>query len=102
MLTLLEKMASQNVVGPIGEPNKVKPSDEVGMPRRRGWVMVELAGAWMKDLPLFRNRTFRTWRTFSFDDGESRSKILLAATKGTILEVPNVYKKAGDRLSDLQ
>ena len=41
-------------------------------------------------------------RTFGFDVGESRSKILLAATKGTIVEVPNVYKKAGDRLSDLQ
>ena len=39
------------------------------------------------------------WRTFSFDDGESRSEILLAAAKGTIVEVPNVYKKARDRLS---
>ena len=31
----------------------------------------------------------------------SRSKILLAATKGTIVEVPNVNKKAGDGLSNL-
>ena len=29
-------------------------------------------------------------QTFSFDDGESRSEILLAATKGTIVGVPNV------------
>ena len=40
-------------------------------------------------------------QTFSFDDGESRSEILLAATKNTIVEVPSVYKQAGDGLSDL-
>ena len=40
-------------------------------------------------------------QTFSFDDGESCSEILLAATKDTIVEVPSVYKQAGDGLDSL-
>ena len=41
---LLETVSSQKAEGPIGEPSRVKPSDEVGMSRRSGWVMEELAG----------------------------------------------------------
>ena len=36
--------SSQKVEGPIGDLSRMKPSDEVGMSRSRGWEMGLLAG----------------------------------------------------------
>ena len=40
---LLETVSSQKVEGPIGEPSRMKPSNEVGMSRSSGWAIGELA-----------------------------------------------------------
>ena len=48
-------MSSQKEFGPTGDPKRVKPSEEVGMPQRRGWVTEQLSGEWINDLTRFRN-----------------------------------------------